>query len=121
MNESKGVNATMKKTSRPAENSVTESSGNVFADLGVKDADAYLAKSVLAIHIQRVIEERHLTQEKAGQILGISQPKVSAIVKGRLDGFSAERLFRFLNVLGCDVKISISRPHPQTPGQVIVI
>jgi predicted XRE-type DNA-binding protein len=111
----------MKKTNRPAEDSVTDSSGNIFADLGIKDADAYLAKSVLAIHIQRVIKKRRLTQDEAGQILGISQPKVSAIIKGRLDGFSTERLFRFLNMLGCDVKISISRPHPHSPGQVMVI
>src|SRR2546425_7714548 len=106
---------------RPSEYCVTESSGNVFADLGIKDADAYLAKSALAIHIHRVIKKRRLTQDKAGQILGISQPKVSAIIKGRLDGFSTERLFRFLNVLGCDVKISVSRPHPQTPGQVMFV
>jgi len=110
-----------RKNNRPPEDSVTESSGNVFADLGIKDADAYLAKSVLAIHIDKVIKKRHLTQQEAGEILGISQPKVSAIIKGRLDGFSAERLLRFLNVLGCDVKISISRPHPQTPGQVLGI
>lgn len=110
-----------KQTNRPAEDSVTESTGNVFADLGIKDADAYLAKSVLAIHIQRVIEKRHLTQVQAGRILGISQPKVSAILKGQLDGFSTERLFRFLNQLGCDVKISVSRPHPETLGQVMVI
>jgi predicted XRE-type DNA-binding protein len=81
---------------------LTESSGNVFADLGIKDADAYLAKSALAIHIHSVIKKRRLTKEEAGQILGISQPKVSAILKGRLDGFSTERLFRFLNVLGRD-------------------
>jgi predicted XRE-type DNA-binding protein len=110
-----------KRATRSAENSVTESSGNVFADLGIKDPDAYRAKSVLAIHIRRVINKRRLTQAEAGQILGISQPKISAIVKGRLDGFSTERLFRFLNVLGCDVKISVSHPHPQTPGQVMVV
>jgi predicted XRE-type DNA-binding protein len=107
--------------SRTAENSVTESTGNVFADLGIKNAAAYLAKSALAIHIQSVIKKRRLTQDEAGEILGISQPKVSAIIKGHLDGFSTERLFRFLNALGCDVKISVSAPHPQTPGQVLVI
>src|SRR5206468_1435297 len=66
-----GVKAMMKKT-RPAEDSVADSSGNVFANLGIKDADVYLAKSVLAIRIQRVIKKRHLTQDEAGQILGIS-------------------------------------------------
>jgi len=110
-----------KRTNRPTEESVTDSSGNVFADLGIKNAAAYLAKSALAIHIQRVIEKRRLTQVEAGEILGLSQPKVSAIIKGRLDGFSTERLFRFLSVLGCDVKISVSRPHPETPGQVMVL
>jgi predicted XRE-type DNA-binding protein len=111
----------MKATHGPAEDSVTESSGNVFADLGIKNADAYLAKSVLAIHIHRVIKKRSLTQDEAAQILGISQPKVSAIIRGRLDGFSTERLFRFLNILGCDVKISVSRPHPRTLGQVMFV
>jgi predicted XRE-type DNA-binding protein len=110
----------MTKDIRPTEDSITDSSGNVFADLKVKDADAYLAKSALAIHIHNIIKRRNLTQGEAGKILGLSQPKVSAIIKGHLDGFSTERLFRFLNALGCDVRISISRPHPQTPGQVVV-
>jgi predicted XRE-type DNA-binding protein len=111
----------IKDKKRPAENSVTESGGNVFADLGIKNAAEYLAKSALAIHIQSVIKKRRLTQDEAGQILGISQPKVCAMIKGRLDGFSTERLLRFLNILGCDVKISVSRPHPETPGQVMVV
>jgi predicted XRE-type DNA-binding protein len=100
----------VKKTHRLAEDSVTESSGNVFADLGIKDAAAYFAKSVLAIHIQRVIEKHHLKQDEAGRILGINQPKVSAIIKGRLDGFSTKRLFRFLNALGVQADIS-KRPN----------
>jgi predicted XRE-type DNA-binding protein len=88
-----------RNTRRPTENSVTESNGNVFADLGIKDAGAYLAKSGLAIHIHRVIRKRRLIQHEAGQILGISQVKVSAIIKGRLDGLTRERLFGFLNAL----------------------
>ncbi len=104
---------------RTPEDSVTEGSGNVFADLGLKDADTLMAKSVLAIHIKRVIKARRLTQAQAAEILGLDQPKVSAIIGGRLEGFSTERLMRFLNTLGCDVKISVSRPHPDTPGHVM--
>jgi predicted XRE-type DNA-binding protein len=78
-------------------------------------------RKVKAWLAQRIIDKRGLTQEVARRNLGISQPKVSAIIKGRLNGFSTERLFRILNVPGCDVKISVSRPHPATPGQVTVI
>ncbi len=107
------------KKLRTPEDSITESSGNVFADLGLKDAETLLAKSVLAIHIKRVIKARGLTQAQAAEILCLDQPKVSAITSGRLDGFSTDRLMRFLNKLGCDVKISVSRPHPDSPGHVV--
>ncbi len=100
---------------------VHSSSGNVFADLKLPDADKYLAKSELAVQIFKIIKARRLTQAAAGEVLGISQPKVSALLKGRLDGFSTERLFRFLNALGCDIRISVSRPHPRARGQVHVL
>lgn len=82
------------------ETRVTPSSGNVFADLGLSDADQLLAKADLAIEITRIIEERGLTQVEAAELMGVDQPKVSALVRGRLDGFSMERLYRFLNALG---------------------
>jgi predicted XRE-type DNA-binding protein len=107
------------RKSRTPEDSVIESSGNVFADLGLKDAETLMAKSVLAIHIKRIIKSRRLTQAQAAEILGLDQPKISAITSGRLDGFSTDRLMRFLNELGCDVKISVSRPHPDSPGHVV--
>ena len=100
---------------------VYRSSGNVFADLGLPDADQYMAKSELAVRIFQIIKKRRLTQAAAGKLLGITQPKVSALLKGRLDGFSTERLFRFLCALGCDVRISVSRPHPRRPGQIRVM
>ena len=108
-------------TAKPstAETNFTESSGNVYADLGLKDADTLQAKSVLAIHIKRTIRARRLTQARAAEILGLDQPKVSAIMSGRLSGFSTDRLLRFLTALGCDVKISVSRPHPKSPGHVM--
>lgn len=104
---------------RTAESHITESSGNVYADLGLKDADTLQAKSVLAIYIKRTIKTRRLTQAQAAEILGLDQPKVSAILSGRLSGFSTDRLLRFLTALGCDVKISVSRPHPKSPGHVM--
>lgn len=99
---------------------IHRSSGNVFADLGLPDADEYLAKSELAVQIFKIIRRRRLTQAAAGKLLGISQPKVSALLHGQLDGFSTDRLFRFLNALGCDVHITISRPRPKARGQVRV-
>jgi predicted XRE-type DNA-binding protein len=98
---------------------ITPSSGNVFADLNLPDADNLLAKANLALHIRRVIEVRKLTQAQAATLLGIDQPKVSLIINGRLDGFSTDRLMRFLNDLGCDVQISVSAPHPDERGHVM--
>lgn len=91
----------------------TVSSGNVFADLGLPEAEELQAKADLAIQISRIIEELGLTQAKAAEILGIDQPKVSALVRGRLSGFSMERLYRFLNALGRDIEIVV-RPKPRT-------
>ncbi len=95
------------------ENITTKSSGNVFSDLGLSEADDLMGKANLALHIRRTIEERRLTQAQAAALLGLDQPKVSAIINGRLDGFSSDRLIRFLNDLGCDVQIKISAPHPE--------
>jgi predicted XRE-type DNA-binding protein len=99
---------------------IERSSGNVFADLNIPDAEQYLAKSQLAVRIFKIIKARRLTQTAAAKVLGIPQPKVSALLNGRLDGFSTERLFRFLNALGCDVTISVSRPKPRANGHVQV-
>ena len=98
---------------------VTHGSGNIFADLGLPDPDDLLAKANLALHIARTIKGRKLTQAKAAQLLGLDQPKISSIINGRLDGFSTDRLMRFLNDLGCDVKITISQPHPKSRGHVM--
>jgi predicted XRE-type DNA-binding protein len=94
---------------------VEASSGNVFADLEVPDADAALAKAELARRICAILAEGKLTQAGAAAILGIDQPKVSALVRGKLDGFSTDRLFRFLNALGHDVEIVV-RPRRRHRG-----
>ena len=100
---------------------IERSSGNVFADLGIPNPEQYLAKSELAAQILKIVRRRRLTQAATGKRLGITQPKVSALLNGRLDGFSTERLIRFLNALGCDVRISVSRPHPRKAGQLHVL
>jgi predicted XRE-type DNA-binding protein len=82
-------------------------SGNVFADLGLPDAEERLAKAELARRIFNIIVKRRLTQAQAADLLGIDQPKVSALTRGKLSGFSMERLFHFLNALGSDVQITI--------------
>jgi predicted XRE-type DNA-binding protein len=84
-----------------------ESSGNVFADLEFPDADEKLAKAELATKIAGILRRRRLTQRQAAEILRVDQPKVSALIRGRLSGFSIERLLRFLLLLGTDVAITI--------------
>jgi predicted XRE-type DNA-binding protein len=88
-----------------------KSSGNVFADLGLPDAEGRFAKSELARQIEHIIKKKRLTQEKAAKILGISQPKVSALLHGKLAGFSMDRLLKFLMALNKDIEIRIkSKP-----------
>lgn len=82
-------------------------SGNVFADLGLPNPDEALAKAGLAQAIAETIERRGLTQEEAARIMGLDQPKVSAIVRGRLTGFTQDRLTRCVLALGNDVEITI--------------
>ncbi len=89
---------------------LTESSGNVFADLGVAEPDEELAKAQLASHIREAIKRRRLTQAAAAALVGLDQPKVSALINGRLAGFSSDRLLRCLNALGQDVDIVIKSP-----------
>lgn len=97
------------------------SSGNIFEDLGFSDAQERLAKAELAHKIGTVIRDRRLTQTAAAKILSIDQPKVSAIVSGRLAGFSFERLIHFLTLLGQDVAITVTETPPSRPvGQLTV-
>jgi predicted XRE-type DNA-binding protein len=99
---------------------VTESSGNVFADLGLPDADELMTKAKLALRIEQIMRERKLTQARAAKLLGVDQPKISALARGRLDGFSVERLFRFLNALDRDVEIVI-RPTMSARGKRAIV
>ncbi len=82
-------------------------SGNVFADLGLPDAGEHLIKAGLVVKIDRAIRQRRLTQAAAAQLMGIDQPKVSAMLAGQFRGYSVERLMRFLVALGHDVEIVV--------------
>ncbi len=106
---------------RKAGRAVTRSSGNVFADLGLPRAEERLTQVRLAVAIHQIIQERRLSQTAAAELLGISQPKISALVNYQLEGFSVERLLRFLNALGRDVEIVVRRiPKSRKPGRIVV-
>jgi predicted XRE-type DNA-binding protein len=94
------------------------SSGNVFRDLGLPDADELDIKANLAIKISQIIARRGLSQIKAAAVLGVDQPKVSAIVRGRLEKFSIERLCEFLTRLGCDVNIRVREKSKPARGRM---
>ena len=92
---------------------VTRGSGNVFADLGLPNPEERLAKAQLAYAISQAIKERGLTQREAAKLMGVDQPKVSHILRGRLADFSTERLMGFLTGLGRDIEIVI-KPSPRS-------
>ena len=96
---------------------VEEGSGNVFADLAFSHPEQEMLKARLTLKIYRIIKERGLTQAKAGQILGIKQPHVSALMRNRPGNFSVARLMELLTRLDQDVEITV-RPKRHDHGQV---
>jgi len=96
---------------------VETGSGNVFADLGLRDAEKLKIKSGLVIEITRAIRKLGLTQEEAGRRMGISQPKVSAMMRGDFSNLSERKLMDCLNRLGYDIEIKV-RPAAEPVGHV---
>ncbi len=94
---------------------VTHGSGNVFADLGLENADDLLVKADLAIALTTIIRERGWTQREAADALGVDQPKISALTRGVIGGFSVERLLRLLNLAGYDAAVLL-RPTITGPS-----
>lgn len=90
-------------------------SGNVFADLRLPDADELQHKARLGVLIHQSIREQGLSQVQAARVLGVNQPKISALMNGKMEGFSLERLLTFLSALGHEVKLTIGRRAP--PGK----
>jgi len=95
------------------------SSGNVFADIGIENPEEELTKAKLVWEIEQIIKRKKLTQIKAAKVMGINQPKVSALIRRKLDGFSVERLIHFLNALGQDIDIVV-RQKPPSRKQAII-
>ena len=93
---------------------VEEGSGSVFADLGFPHPEREELRADLTLQVYRLIKSRGLPQKQAGEILGIKQPHVSTLMRGRSGHFSVERLFEFLNALGQDVEIAV---RPKLPGR----
>jgi predicted XRE-type DNA-binding protein len=90
---------------------IEESSGNVFADLGLPDADELLVKGQLAMKIEEIIKSRRWTQMRAAKVLGVPQPKLSKMLRGQFQGISQAKMIECLNLLGRDVQIVVSPPR----------
>lgn len=93
---------------------------NVFRELGLKNPEELTLKAALLREIYDTVERRKLTQKAAGEIMGLPQSKVSNLMRGRVDGFSAEKLFACLNALGRDIEIKIKKPIRKSRGELSV-
>lgn len=110
----------MIQKTKPA-NAIVPSCGNVFQDLGIPNAADRQTKIQLAVAIQHQIEKQKLTQAEAAAKLDVSQPKVSALMNYKLDGFSVERLMSFLTALDQDVEIIIrAKPSSRRAARIVV-
>ena len=95
---------------------ISAGTGNVFADVGLAEPEEALLKAKIAHSIHTLIREKGLTQTEAARRLGVDQPKVSALVRGRLSGFSLSRLLRFVRALEYDVEIHL-KPAAREAGE----
>lgn len=108
----------MDDESMDVEGTVQRGSGNVFADLGLPDADAHLLKAGLVTRIDAIIRQRGLTQTQAARLLGLSQPDVSRLLRGDFREYSLERLLRLLTALGPDVDIVVRQSGSSCGGRL---
>jgi predicted XRE-type DNA-binding protein len=105
---------------RKAKIQIKEGSGNIFADLGFANPEREELRARLTLQIYRLIKERGLSQAQAGEVLGIKQPHVSSLMRGRSGSFSVERLMNFLVALGQDIQITV-RSTRKHRGEVSLI
>ena len=103
-----------------SDTAVEPGSGNVFADLGLPDADAHIVKAELVARIDAIVQQRGITQAEAGRLLGLSQPDVSRLLRGDFREYSLERLLRLLTALGRDIDIVIRQPRSAAGGRLRV-
>ena len=103
------------------DHAITRGSGNAFADLGLPDPAERQTKTRLALALNRIIKDQRLKQTEAARLLGVPQPKVSALVNYRLDGFSVEKLMDFIVALGRDVEIVVRPKRGDAEAKVSVL
>jgi predicted XRE-type DNA-binding protein len=96
-------------------------SDNPYADLGFPDADEMLVKAKLAHEISQIIRSRHLTQQVAADLLGMPQPKLSEMLRGKFRGISQAKMIECLNRLGRDVDIVVKKASRSAPGHTQVV
>jgi predicted XRE-type DNA-binding protein len=99
---------------------ITQSSGNIFADLGLENPQEHNVKAHIVILITKMIESKNLTQGQAATKMGLRQPDVSKLLRGRFEGFSLERLLYFVRALGSDIEIKIKPSKPKQEGRILV-
>ncbi len=96
---------------------VQRGSGNVFADLGLAESEKLKIKTGLVIEIRKIMKMRGLTQQEAADLMGISQPKVSDMMRGNFSNLSERKLMDCLTRLGCDIEIKV-RPSKKNVGHL---
>lgn len=97
-------------------------STNVYADLGMPDAEEMWVKAQLATNIGEIIKRRKLIQVQAAELLGITQPKLSGLLRGQFRGISETKMLECLTRLGRDIQIVVkSAPRSRTEGHVSVV
>ena len=109
----------MRKTSRETAIEVEEGSGNVFADLGLPDADELLARAKLGVHVYELLKDRGLKQREIAVLLGVKQPEVSHLMNGHFNRFTTDKLLEFLRRLDRKVTIRITEHKPGEPYQEV--
>ncbi len=100
---------------------ITKSSGNVFADIGIPNADEHFFKAEIVLDIVARIKAKGLTQAQAAKVMGLSQPDISKLLRGNFAGYTLDRLFSFLRALGNDVRIQIVPTRRKTKGQIELV
>jgi predicted XRE-type DNA-binding protein len=100
---------------------IEQGSANPYADLNAPDAEAMLVKAELARQIAHIIKHRRLTQQKASAILGMTQPKLSGLLRGQFRGISQAKMIECLNRLGRDVNIVVRKATRQATGHTQVL
>lgn len=107
------------KTKKGKDIEFEEGSGNVFADLGLKDADRLLARAQIGFHVFKILKDEKLKQREIAGILAIAQPDVSHLMNGHFSRFTTDKLLDFLKRLDRKVVIKVSRHHKGEPYQQV--